>query len=181
MELGLQHTFERNDTIAAIASGKYSNVRIFLSSDVRTPIESPVYVASTSYFPKQNYGEGLFWKWNKVADVINATIPEKSPLMEFSAACWYFGKSLADIMEEEVDAEADKYKGDGAVPLGMMGVSVGGTEIEQWVEKKSQANCQNISCMGANCSTNAGLYNGMVAPYVNMTVKGWIWCECYFK
>ena len=89
MELGLEHTFERNDTIADIASGKYSNVRIFLSSDVRSPYPPrPVYVASTNYFPKQNYGQGLFWSWTKVADAINASHPEKSMLMDFSAACW---------------------------------------------------------------------------------------------
>jgi hypothetical protein len=175
MELGLQHTFDRNDTVAAIASGKYSNVRIFLSSDVRAPYpDRPVFVASTDYFPKQNYGKGLFWKWSKVADAINATSPEKSLLMDYSASCWYFGKSLADMME----AESEGIDGnDGGVPLGMMAVSVGGTAIEQWVEKGAQEGCHNISCMGANCSSNAGLYNSMVAPYANMTVKGWIWCE----
>ena len=72
----------------------------------------------------------------------------------------------------------------------MMGVSWGGTMIEQWTEIDLQPTCANISCMGCvsppctsisykNCPGipgkqpgNGQLYNGMVAPFVNMSIKG---------
>ena len=78
------------------------------------------------------------------------------------------------------------------VPLGMMGVSWGGTLIEQWTRLDRQSNCANISCLGcaknsssndckwdpkapAQCTGNGALWNGMVAPFVNMSVKGFVW------
>eukprot|EP01052_Picozoa_sp_SAG31_P011615 SAG31_NODE_661_length_13035_cov_12.057591_9_plen_84_part_00 len=75
------------------------------------------------------------------------------------------------------------------VPLGMIESAFGGTTIEQWLPIDAQLQCANISCH-ANSSLpvtpatielctndaeagNGGLWSGMVAPFVNMTVTGW--------
>jgi len=49
MELSLGFTFERNDTVAAIANGSYDNIRVYLSPHLRAP--EPVYVSS-GFAPK---------------------------------------------------------------------------------------------------------------------------------
>ena len=88
--------------------------------------------------------------------------------------------------------EAD---GETAPPFGLYAVAVGGTKIAQWVEWGAQSECTNVTCcVGAactqspasvpdpyqpithtNCTGNARLYNGLVAPLVNTTVKGFLW------
>ena len=79
------------------------------------------------------------------------------------------------------------------VPLGMIESAWGGTTIEQWLPVESQLQCVNVSCH-ANSSLpysaataeectqdaemgNGGLWGGMVSPFVNMTLTGWLWCE----
>ena len=71
----------------------------------------------------------------------------------------------------------------------------------QWTALPHQLQCRNVSCLGCNASTvvpsggscphnlpgdpaaaaecagNGALFNGMVAPFANMTVKGFVWCE----
>ena len=74
-------------------------------------------------------------------------------------------------------------------------VALGGTKIAQWVEWEAQSECKNVTCCdgidctqspGSNphpyvpithdaCPGNGGLYNGLIAPLVNTTVKGWLW------
>ena len=102
---------------------------------------------------------------------------------QFSAACWYFAQSLTDRMKATDDV----------VPLGMIESAYGGTTIEQWLSVDSQLQCSNVSCH-ANSSNpyskstaeectkdsemgNGGLYNGMVAPFVNMTMAGFVWYQ----
>ena len=94
-----------------------------------------------------------------------------------SAACLYFGLGLSNRMANATTVAGEDEAGV-AVPLGMMGVSWGGTLIEQWTNLEHQKACHNISCLGPNCVGNGALYNGMVAPFVNMSVKGFVWCEC---
>jgi hypothetical protein len=108
--------------------------------------------------------------------------------------CWYFGKSLADQMNESA---AD---GAAPVPLGLIHSSIGGTTIQQWMPP---ATTTNATCADNNCGysvakntsapscTNASLstvwscpsnhcsqlYHGMIAPFVNMTIAGAIWYQ----
>jgi hypothetical protein len=78
-------------------------------------------------------------------------------------------------------------------------VAVGGTKIAQWVEWDAQSQCSNVTCCDTldctqsppypngpqpyqpithtNCSGNAALYNGLIAPLVNTTIAGWLWYQ----
>ena len=88
----------------------------------------------------------------------------RSVLMQFSAACWYFAQALTDEL------------GANAPPLGMIASSVGGTQIEAWTPPNIINECQNNSCQTkpAGCGV---LWNGMVCPYLNMTIKGILWYQ----
>ena len=70
-------------------------------------------------------GSSLDWSWTKVKDAVNVSTGDAvqdSALMDFSAACLYFGTGLTDKMKQSAAAT-----GEPPVPLGMMGVSWGGT------------------------------------------------------
>ena len=84
-------------------------------------------------------------------------------------------------------------------PPRLMAVAVGGTKIAQWVEWDAQSQCSNVTCCDTldctqsppypngpqpyqpithtNCSGNAALYNGLIAPLVNTTIAGWLWYQ----
>ena len=80
---------------------------------------------------------------------------------------WYFGKTLA-----EDPAFAD-------VPIGLVGTFVGGTFIEQWVRQERQAACSQTLCGTSNLEHYkcGSLFNGHIAPFVNSTISGLLWCE----
>jgi hypothetical protein len=54
--------------------------------------------------------------------------------------------------------------------------AVGGTRIEQWQPNSTIANCLNATGQPIpQQPSNGELYNGMIAPFVNMTIKGALW------
>ena len=194
MELNLHFTFEKNDTFAAVGAGKYKNIRIFHLGHNPMPFRQMAHVVNDSL---------ALSNWTIMDETAvnfgghgDQCPPSKggrgkdcTALDQFSAACFYFAQSLTDRMAEDVaqgGAEA-------VVPLGMIETAWGGTTIEQWVPIGSQLQCQNISCH-ANASIpvspstieqcthdvemgNGGLYGGMIAPYVNMSITGWLWYQ----
>ena len=85
----------------------------------------------------------------EVADDVNAKWKACTPenVPTFSAVLYYFGKRL----HEELD-----------VPIGLINSSWGGSAIEPWTIKDG----------------NSGdMYNGMIAPLTNVSVKGAIWYQ----
>jgi len=87
------------------------------------------------------------------------------------------------------------------VPIGLIESAFGGTCIESWLSKDAQLTCSNITCTsnqswsytkdtqaacaavpaaGNSAGSNAELYNGMVLPFVNMTIKGFLWYQGKF-
>jgi sialate O-acetylesterase len=200
MELSLKFTFERNKTVADILAGKYQTIRAYLNPHVTSP--TPVFVSPGSPASAHDTifagaSSNMEWTWNKLATVVNGSDVQGSPLMAFSAACLYFGIGLTERMEKasyKSRAATSDQQAEGVIPLGMMGVSWGGTLIEQWTPIERQAACTNISCLGcvkenstngchfspqsaSQCTGNGALYNGMVAPFVNMSVKGFIFYQ----
>jgi flagellar motor switch protein FliM len=91
-----------------------------------------------------------------------------------------FAQALTDLMQ-----------GNGSVvPIGLVHTAVGGTMIEQWSPFDAQAACVNATCLcttpgcdqlqpinAANCTGNGQLFNALVAPFVNMSVFGWLWYQ----
>jgi hypothetical protein len=84
MEVTMHNTFSRNDSYADADAGKYPNVRLF-----------------QTWWRANKRPEYILPRF-KPADVqsqaraVNWTSPSSTTLPYFSAACWYFGKALAD-------------------------------------------------------------------------------------
>lgn len=75
--LPVQYSFSRNDTVAAIKSGKYTNIRGMFSPSATTPTTG---------------------KWQTAQQAIadgNETTPTYS-LFDMGALCWYFAQELVE-------------------------------------------------------------------------------------
>ena len=88
----------------------------------------------------------------------------QSMLNDYGAICLHFGQALTDLMQRN---------GQKPVPIGLMDVSWGGTMIEHWSTNATTATCKNTS----QGKMNGMLYNGMVGPFANMSIKGWLWYQ----
>eukprot|EP01084_Bolivina_argentea_P265945 450930_1 len=154
MHLSMGYTFNRNITYEAITNGAYRNIRYKTQSEIDT--SNVTYV-----IPRQSAPQ---YEWQPVRDEIT-NISLIYSLDKFSAACWYFAQSLSDMYEDIANTTV----------IGVIDVSVGGTMIEQWIENKTvQLECKFSLCPDMRCG---GLYNGLVATYLNMTVKGYLWYQ----
>lgn len=152
MEAMVDATFGRNESYAEADAGKYSQIRLW-----QTPWRPRT--NATYILPPMGQGGR--------PQTINWLSPSNTSLQDFSAVCWYYGKSLADQ-----PALA-------GVPIGLMGTFVGGTFIEQWIRQEKQGACTETLCGtkdldGFKCGT---LYNGQIAPVVNTTIAGVVWYQ----
>jgi hypothetical protein len=94
----------------------------------------------------------------------------------FSATCLYFGLELVDAL------------GEGAPPIGLIQSAVGGSTIEAWQSNETLASCTERMVPHAGLGGGkppfpfeqhqpAVLYYGYVAPFVNMSVGGFVWYQ----
>ena len=97
-----------------------------------------------------------------------------------AAACWHFAEQLTDYMEANNEP---------IIPLGLIGSHWGGTMVEMWQPNRTlnAQVCKNDTGgdwapwqLGRWDIGGGGLFNGMVLPYVNMTIKGAL-CESHNK
>ncbi|XP_029374215.1 sialate O-acetylesterase [Echeneis naucrates] len=92
------------------------------------------------------------------------TVPTASSVAEFSAVCWLFGRYMYDILQ---------------YPIGLVESCWGGTPVEAWSSSRALQQC------GLDRSTespspkdrNSVLWNAMIHPLLNMTIKGAIWYQ----
>jgi hypothetical protein len=204
MQLMLDYTFERNASIAAIRGGNYSNIRLFagpMNFDFGTN-RTDIWVIkggdNDADQTKQNRNQLTTGGWRLPSDLVS-DIPNGHNLPpwyvatefgKFYATCWYTFEALTDSLISE---------GKTPPPFGLMAVAVGGTKIAQWVAWGAQAGCRNVTCCDTpdctqsppyqngpnpyqpithtNCSGNAQLYNGLIAPLVNTTISGWLFYQ----
>jgi len=180
MQLNALHTFGRNDTIRAILKGEYDNLRMYQHAQISS--RTPAWALPAATVPQCGVGsigdEGpdttcMQMQWNSPRGLAGTNISVKdymhpagsqSMMNMFGATCLYFGQFLTDLMREA---------GEGDVPLGLMDVAWGGTMIEQWTDNVTSASCVNTSMK----DSSGTLFNGMVAPFLNMSVKGWLWYQ----
>lgn len=101
---------------------------------------------------------------------LNATTNQHSPFAQFSATCMYFGVELiAQRTNMGVDAD---------VPIGLIQSAIGGSQIESWMDNETLTLCANESLHGGAIPDDSGrLYYGMVAPFANYSVAGWVWYQ----
>jgi len=113
MWLPVSSAFAHNDTLAAIAAGKYHNIRVMAGNSGDCPGEQcPWMTAAAAAVPPPQQGR----------------TPSVAPLLNFGAACWYFAQKLADELEAAGSL----------VPLGMTDTAIGGQRIEEYGNKTEQ-------------------------------------------
>ena len=90
------------------------------------------------------------------------------PFIGFSATCTEFARNLLEEL------------GDDAPPIGLIQSAIGGSMIEAWSPNATTESCQNKTEGGPTAApTDGRLYYGMIAPFVNTTVAGWLWYREY--
>ena len=196
MQLMMEYTFERNKSVAAIRQGQYDNIRVFhgpMNFDYATNRTDIWVVAGQQGGDRTDLSVGA-WRYPRdTVDLIpdGFTTPPFYLTTNFGrmyATCWYTFEALTDALIAA---------GEQPPPFGLIAVAVGGTKIAQWVEWSAQATCTNVTCCDtkdctqsptsnpapyqpithANCTGNAQLYNGLIAPLVNCTVAGWLFYQ----
>ncbi|AXP80058.1 hypothetical protein CJ739_965 [Mariniflexile rhizosphaerae] len=87
----------------------------------------------------------------------------------FSATAWYFGSLLQEVLN---------------VPIGMVEVSYGGSNVEAWMHAEMFKDFKNISIPKSKEDFKEApnrepttLFNGMLAPVVGYGIKGCIWYQ----
>jgi hypothetical protein len=140
----------------------------------------PNFVVPGGPAPGSDPGEALTNQWRRPADLLPPNfIRDGEPwLWEYPSTCFYTFQYLTDIL------------GADAPPFGLLSVPVGGTMLEEWASPAAQAQCTNVTCMcfddkagcdpygplSDKCTKNSDMYFGSVQPFLNMTIRGWIWC-----
>ncbi|XP_078687714.1 sialate O-acetylesterase-like [Branchiostoma floridae x Branchiostoma belcheri] len=144
-----------NSTEEILAANNYPNIRLFTAGLVGsdTPlsnldrVEQPWSVASAA-----SVGGGM---WNY-----------------FSALCWFYGRDLYDTLQ---------------YPIGLVASSYEGTPIEYWSSPEVLQKCdvdntlpkrdKKHALIVPGDNQNSVLWNAMIHPLLNMTIKGAIWYQ----
>jgi sialate O-acetylesterase len=98
-----------------------------------------------------------------------APIPWLPVSNHFSAICYYFGRALYKRMAAEGDV----------VPIGLVSNHWGGSMIESWVPETNAAT-DEVYCTDRKSRvgrTPGKLFNSMIMPVTNATIKGWFWYQ----
>ena len=183
MDLALQYTFTKHSTLNAdVAAGKYNNIRLFqyggMSGKYQELVPSWVTTRGT-LSPIESSGPGS-GAWSNLSAAAKQ-IPQKCTpgqhdcpnkdlnlLGQFSATCFYFAASLLDQLKQNHQP---------AYPIGLIQSAIGGSQIEAWTPDQALGLCKNES-LNANGQAPPGrLFNGMVAPFVNISLKGFLWYQ----
>ncbi|XP_019950841.2 sialate O-acetylesterase [Paralichthys olivaceus] len=92
------------------------------------------------------------------------TVPTADIVADFSALCWLFGHYMHDIL---------KY------PIGLVESCWSGTHIEMWSSARALQQCGLTQSTDAiiPSMTDSVLWNSMIHPLLNMTIKGAIWYQ----
>ncbi|XP_070537286.1 sialate O-acetylesterase-like [Ptychodera flava] len=140
-------------------ASQYPNIRLFTADKVES---------EKALYDLQSIME--YWSLPSPKTVAN------NSFTYFSAVCWFYGRNLYDHFE---------------YPIGLIDTSWGGTPVEAWSSRDALAKC-NISSAGNDVfKTEYGiekkkvdgpgedsvLWNAMVHPLLNMTIKGAIWYQ----
>merc|ERR1719295_366975 len=152
MELAMHFTFSRNTSYQSISDGRYRNIRYITMKRVEPSNVSYVLPPMKSAVNQ----------WQPVrSEIVDVSLDYG--LDKFSAPCWYFAESLVDLY------------GVKDVVIGLIDTAVGGSKIEQWIQNQTvERVCDSTNCPAAGCG---GLYNGLVASYLNMTVRAFLWYQ----
>lgn len=155
MWLPLSSSFNINETIGNITAAtgfKYRNIRMMAgnSGDGNSIVSNPWMTAldAASLLPVGIHNQ----PYRKILD--------------FGATCWYFAQKLSDEMAAQ---------GQPVIPIGLTDTAIGGQRIEEYmVNDTSLYECTDRT---GGPAWNGHLYGTMTLPFVDMTVKGWLWYQ----
>lgn len=185
MDLALQYTFTKHFTLNAdVAAGKYKDIRLFqyggMSGKYQELVPSWVTTrGSLALIESSGPGSAVWSNLSTASEQIPQNCaPGQAPpdcpnkdmnlLGQFSATCFYFAANLVDQLQQE---KKEVY------PIGLIQSAIGGSQIEAWTPDSALGKCQNES-LNANGQAPPGrLFNGMVAPFVNTSVAGFLWYQ----
>ena len=139
-----QFTLPQADNAAeeVAAAARYPNIRVFSAGQVSSApffSQAQVDISNVNLTWARATTPGAVGGWG------NWTT--------FSAVCWIFGRSLHDALG-------------GEVPIGLLSVNWGGTDIQTWSSPDALAQCTpnpNRNAPGANA--NSSLWNARMAPF----------------
>ncbi|XP_051254303.1 sialate O-acetylesterase isoform X2 [Dicentrarchus labrax] len=101
----------------------------------------------------------------ELIDLIQVELPWSVPtarrVAEFSAVCWLFGRYMYETL---------KY------PIGLVESCWGGTPVEAWSSSRALQQCE-LDQTKDGPNNNSVLWNAMIHPLLNMTIKGAIWYQ----
>ena len=103
----------------------------------------------------------------------------------FSATCWFYGRNIYDVVQ---------------YPIGLVDTDWGGTPVEAWSSPDALAKCgkktsprshifsvEMLELYNFHCRKTVGkapsphdpsvLWNAMIYPFLNMTIKGAVWYQ----
>jgi sialate O-acetylesterase len=185
MALSTYYTFSADTVRAEFAkqAGTYSALRLFqfggMSMNTTLAAYTPQYVTARQSVAS----EPLRGSWYNASSAVVAVTEQTSAnnmtaFDMFSATCLYFGVELIDALGN-----------DAKIPIGLIQSAVGGSTIEAWMSNESRAECAQRMVPKAGMGGGKGtfpfmqhqpgvLYYGYVAPFVNMSISGFLWCEC---
>lgn len=165
MWLPVSSSFTRNDTVSAIKAGKYTNIRVMAGSSGTSVYASKGgQVQTSSDYGGEKGSNPWMTAEQSIATGASAANGGSYPLFQIGATCWYFAQRLAEL---GVD-----------VPIGITNTAIGGQRIEEYM--------YNTSTSIGKCSQRSGestpwwdarLFATQVSPFVDMTVKGWLWYQ----
>ena len=135
--------------------------------------------------PPRSEAEAAAMARAKAPPAFSAVTPVGDPpqpipnlLNTFSATCLYFATSLRDQLAEESTSGADEHNNVSPAPIGLIQSAIGGSKIEAWMSNETLSTCRNESMVvDGVISPPSRLYYGMITPFVNMTVTGFLWYQ----
>lgn len=170
MALETYYTFSADALKAEVVSEKqWSNVRHFMMGSMGNHYEA----TTPQFVTVQNsvLADNTTFVWHKLSD--SAKLPSKdstsgqhSAFAQFSSTCMYFAVELIAAL------------GDTTTPIGIIQSAIGGSQIEAWMDNKTLTQCSHESLAGGAVPGNSGrLFYGMIAPFVNMSLSGFLWYQ----
>ncbi|XP_033626189.1 sialate O-acetylesterase-like [Asterias rubens] len=151
-----------NGSKELIDSVTYPNIRLLAVVNV------------TSATPEYDFNGGLHGPWSKPnSDSLGGKAPTYT---YFSALCWFFGRDLYDSLQ---------------YPIGLISSNWGSTPIEVWSAPNVLQHCNATesieglleideeleSLLGRDPKIPTCLWNSMIHPMLNFTIKGVIWYQ----
>ena len=154
--LPVANTFHRNESALNISAGAFQNVRMMAGSSSHVP-----YAA----WPPA-YGSGARasnpWMTATAAAPAGCVAAQNCPLFQVGATCWYALSGLS--------------AGGVTTPIGLMANAIGGQRIEEYMVNTTTSACADLNSQNIPW-WNAQLYGQQTLPFVDMTLKGWLWYQ----